>query len=181
MVYILLADGFETAEALCPCDMLRRANVPVQLVGVNGPAARSGQGVTVRTDITLEEVSFDDLELLMLPGGLVGVDNILASEDAMALIRRTAAAGKYVAAICAAPTILGRLGLLEGKRAVCYPGMEDGLTGAQPCVGESVVVDGNIVTGEAAGSSIAFGLKLVELLCGPEVERKVHQGIHYHG
>ncbi|MCD7918214.1 MAG: DJ-1/PfpI family protein [Clostridiales bacterium] len=181
MVYILLADGFETAEALCPCDMLRRANVPVQLVGVNGPTARSGQGITVRTDSTLKEVSFDELELLMLPGGLVGVDNILASKDAMALIRRTAAAGKYVAAICAAPTILGRLGLLEGKRAVCYPGMEGGLTGAQPCVGESVVVDGNIVTGEAAGSSIAFGLKLVELLCSPEAERKVHQGIHYHG
>ncbi|MCD7856356.1 MAG: DJ-1/PfpI family protein [Clostridiales bacterium] len=181
MVYILLADGFETAEALCPCDMLRRANVPVQLVGVNGPTACSGQKVAVQTDITLDEVSFDEMELLMLPGGLVGVDNILASDAAMDLICKAAAAGKYVAAICAAPTILGKLGLLEGKRAVCYPGMEGGLTGAQPCVGESVVVDGNIVTGEAAGSSIAFGLKLVELLRGAAAEQKVHQGIHYHG
>lgn len=181
MVYILLADGFETAEALCPCDMLRRANVPVQLVGVNGPVACSGQKVAVQTDITLEEVSLEEMELLMLPGGLVGVDNILASDAAMDLICKAAAAGKYVAAICAAPTILGKLGLLEGKRAVCYPGMEGGLIGAQPCVGECVVVDGNIVTGEAAGSSIAFGLKLVELLRGAEAERKVHQGIHYHG
>lgn len=181
MVYILLANGFETAEALCPCDVLRRANVPVQLVGVNGAAACSGQKVAVQTDITLDEVSFDEMEMLMLPGGLVGVDNILASDAAMDLIRKAAAAGKYVAAICAAPTILGKLGLLKGKRAVCYPGMEDGLIGAQPCAGESVVVEGNIVTGEAAGSSIVFGLKLVELLRGAEAAEKVRTGIHYHG
>lgn len=181
MVFILLADGFETVEALSPCDMLRRAGVPVQTVGVYGKTVVSGQKIPVEADITLDELSFDALEMLVLPGGLVGVEGIANSPEAVALIRRAETAGKYVAAICAAPTILGKLGLLRGRRAVCYPGMEDGLTDAEVRKGEPVVVDGRIITAEAAGSSIAFGLKLVELLCGPEQAQRICKGIHYHG
>lgn len=179
MVAILLADGFETAEALCPCDVLRRAGVDVALVGVTGKQVVSSQKVTVQADLLLSEVNPEALELLMLPGGLRGVQNLKASADAMALLHQTAAAGKYIAAICAAPTILGEEGLLNGVRAVCYPGMEDGLTGAVVCAEEKVVVDSTIVTGQAAGSSIAFGLKLVELLRGTEAAEKVRHGIHY--
>lgn len=179
MVAILLADGFETAEALCPCDVLRRAGIEVALVGVTGRRVTSGQGVTVEADAALSDVSAELPELVMLPGGLQGVRNLRESPEAMRLLHEMAAAGRYVTAICAAPTVLGAEGLLVGKRAVCYPGMEDGLTGAVVCAGERVVVDGNIVTAEAAGSSIAFGLKLVELLRGSAAAEKVRRGIHY--
>jgi 4-methyl-5(b-hydroxyethyl)-thiazole monophosphate biosynthesis len=181
MVAILLADGFETVEALAPCDMLRRAGVPVQLVGVGGTTLTSGQQMAVQADCALEELDASQVEMVLLPGGLMGVENLQNSSAAMALVRQCAAEGKYVAAICAAPTILGKLGLLEGKRAVCYPGMESGLTGAEVCKGSGVVVDGTIVTAEAAGSSIAFGLKLVELLKGRVTAERIGLGVHYHG
>lgn len=179
MVAILLADGFETAEALCPCDILRRAGVPVALVGVTGKRVLSGQQIAVETDLLLNEVNPDEVELLMLPGGLVGVQNLQKSEEAMALLHQVAAAEKYIAAICAAPTILGKEGLLVGKRAVCYPGMEAGLTGAVACPEEQVVMDGMVITAQAAGASLAFGLKLAEVLKGAAVAEKVRHGICY--
>lgn len=181
MVYILLGNGFETVEALCPCDLMRRAGIKVALTALTSDkAVVSGQNITVTADITLDEVCFDDMELIMLPGGLGGVENILASKNACALIQQAAAAGKWVSAICAAPTVLARLGLLEGKNATVYPGMEEQLTGAKAQIGFNVVQDGTIITGEAAGSSFDFGLKLVELLRGTEAAETVKFGVHYH-
>lgn len=181
MVYILLGNGFETVEALAPCDVMRRAGLDVSLVAL-GPnlEVTSGQGVKVLADITLDQVSTKDMELLMLPGGLGGVSEILNSMPAMILIQKAAEKGKWVCAICAAPTILAQLGLLDRRNAVVYPGMEEQMFSAVVLKGEHVVEDGRFITGEAAGSSIEFGLKLVEVLKGKEIMEQVKNGIHYH-
>lgn len=176
MVYILLADGFEEAEAIVPADLLRRAGADVALVGVTGPMVTGGHGVAVRCDVTLDQVDFDALEMLVLPGGMGGVENLGKSSAAMELVRRTARSGRYLAAICAAPTLLGGLGLLEGRQAVCYPGMESAMTGARAKPGNSVVTDGALITGEGPGAAFPFGLKLVEALKGAEAARQVADG-----
>lgn len=179
MVYILLGDGFETVEALAPADLMRRAGIEVALVGVNGKTVVSGQGITVQADLTLDQVDFGKLELLMLPGGLGGVDAISKSIPAIALIQRAANHGHWVAAICAAPTVLARLGLLDRRNATVYPGMEEEMFSAIVKVGEKVVKAGRIITGQAAGSSFDFGLKLIEVLRGAEAAEQVRRGVHY--
>lgn len=181
MVYILLGNGFETVEALTPCDVLRRAGVEVALVTVNGDkSVVSGQNITVQADLTLDQVSLDNMEMLVLPGGLGGVHNILSSIDAQVMIHNAATEGKYVCAICAAPTILAQLGLLDRRSATVYPGMEEQMFSAVMMKGAHVVEDGRIITAEAAGSSFEFGLKLIEVLRGKEASDKVKNGIHYH-
>ena len=181
MVCILLGSGFEEAEALVPADLLRRAKIPVCLAGVDGDAVTGAHGITVQTDCPVSQVKESELELLMLPGGLGGVDAIRASDAAVSLIRRCHDRGVRLAAICAAPTVLAGLGLLDGVRAVCYPGMEGQMPGAVPQPGTPVVEDGSIVTGEAAGSAFPFGLKLIEVLRGRELADKVRRSVHYHG
>lgn len=182
MVYILLGTGFETAEALAPADVLRRGGVPVSLVGVSGPTVTSSQSVTVTADVTLDQVRLAPGDLVMLPGGLGGVDVLEHSEAAMALIRQAAADPQvWLCAICAAPTLLARAGLLPaGTRAVCYPGMEGDLvnTGAVPCMSEPFVVEDHLITGRAAGSSFEFGLALLSALAGPEAAQRVKDAIH---
>lgn len=173
MVYILLADGFEEAEAIVPADLLRRAGAEVALTGVTGPVVTGAHGIAVTCDRKLEQVKMEDLELLMLPGGLGGVENIGASPAAMELIRSAAEAGRYVAAICAAPSLLGKLGLLEGRRAVCYPGMEETMGAVNAQRGHSVVADGHFITGEGPGAAFDFGLKLVETLKGDAAAKQV--------
>lgn len=181
MVAILLAPGFEESEAIVPADLLRRAGVEVALVSTGDLLVESSHHITVRADMTLAQLDSSEVELLFLPGGLGGVDNLSKDDRVAALVREIADKGNYVTAICAAPTLLGQYGLLEDKRAVCYPGMEEGLTGARIEVGAPVVADGRIITGEAAGSAIPFGLKLVETLKGPQAAQAVAQAIHYHG
>lgn len=182
MVYILLGTGFETAEALAPADVLRRGNVPVSLVGVSGPTVTSAQTVTVTADLTLDQVQLAPGDMVMLPGGLGGVDVLEHSEEAMALVRQAAADPQmWVSAICAAPTLLARAGVLPaGNRGVCYPGMEGDLVsaGVTPCMEEPFVVDGHFVTGRAAGSSFEFGLALLSALAGPEAAQRVKAAIH---
>lgn len=174
MVYILLADGFEEAEALVPADLLRRADVRVALVGVTGPVVTGAHGIKVCSDCPVEQVNAEEMEMLVVPGGLGGVQNVAASPVAMELVKQAADDGKWLAAICAAPSlVLGPAGLLKERRAVCYPGMEDTMTGALAQKGCSVVTDGNIVTGEGPGAAFEFGLKLVEALKGGEIARKV--------
>lgn len=180
MVYILLGEGFEEAEALVTADVLRRAEVPVSLTGIGGEFVTGSHGITVKTDVTVESVSLSGGDMVVLPGGLGGVASMEGSGPAMALIRQAAENPEiWLAAICAAPTLLGRWGLLEGKNAVCYPGMEEGLTGAQPQMDQGVVVAGKIITGRAAGSAFDFGLTLVEVLAGKEESDKVRHGIYY--
>ncbi len=179
MVAILLGTGFEEAEALVPADLLRRAGVQVVLAGVNGPQIAGAHGITVQADRTVEQLNSAQVDLVMLPGGLGGVESIGASKAALDLIGRVWDGGRYVAAICAAPTLLARMGLLQGRRAVCYPGMEDQMTGAQPQPGEQVVVDGKLITGQAPGAAFPFALKLVEILKGPAALAQVVAETHY--
>jgi len=179
MVYILLAPGFEEAEALVPADLLRRAKVDVKLASIAGEMVSGSHGITVAADTTLEHVDLSQAEMVVLPGGGVGVKNLGGEPAVEQLVRQAAEKGLWVAAICAAPTLLGRWGLLEGKNAVCYPGMEDGLTGAQPHMDQGVVVDGKLITGRAAGSAFDFGLALVEALRGKGEAERVRHAVHY--
>lgn len=181
MVCILLGTGFEEAEALVPADMLRRANIPVCMAGVDGLSVTGAHDITVKADCAVSDVTVDELELVFLPGGLGGVDAIKSSPAAMELIRQAHDKGIKLAAICAAPTILAELGYLDGKQAVCYPSMLDRLTGADTTHGQSVIVDGTIITGEAAGSAFTFGFKLIEVLRGAEKAKKVCSSVYYYG
>ena len=181
MVAILLGNGFEESEAIVPADLLRRAGVEVSLTALDGTEVKSSHNITVKADTTLSALDVDKLELLFLPGGLGGVEAIQNCPAALKLVRAVYDKGKYLSAICAAPTILGALGLLNGRKAVCYPGMEDGLIGADVQKGCGVVVDGSLITGEAAGSAFDFGLKLVELLKGSAAAQQVKNAVHYHG
>lgn len=179
MVYILLAPGFEEAEALVPVDMLRRANIETATVSITGEPVPGSHGVTVLADVTLDDVDLSKADMLVLPGGGPGYKNLGKEPKVEQLVRKAAEKGLWLAAICAAPTLLGRWGLLEGKNAVCYPGMEEGLTGAQPRMDQGFVVDGKIITGRAAGSAFDFGLALVEALAGAAEADKVRHGIYY--
>ena len=146
---------------------------------ITGEPVPGSHGVTVLADITLDEVDLSKADMLVLPGGGPGYKNLGKEPRVEQLVRKAAEKGLWVAAICAAPTLLGRWGLLEGKNAVCYPGMEEGLTGAQPRMDQGFVVDGKIITGRAAGSAFDFGLALVEALAGAAEADKVRHGIYY--
>lgn len=179
MVYILLAPGFEEAEALVPADLLRRAEIETALVSITGEPVPGSHGITVTADTNLDGVDLSKADMVVLPGGGPGHKNLGKEPRVERLVEEAAEKGLWVAAICAAPTLLGKWGLLTGKDAVCYPGMEDGLTGAQARMDRGFVVDGKIITGRAAGSVFDFGLALVEALAGKEEADKVRHGIHY--
>ncbi|MGI5962083.1 MAG: DJ-1 family glyoxalase III [Lawsonibacter sp.] len=179
MVYILLAPGFEEAEALVPADLLRRAGRSVSLVALEGEFVTGSNRIVVKADVPLSQVDLTQAEMVVLPGGRRGVEQLSRHPGVAGLIQEAADREIYVAAICAAPTLLGALGHLKGRKAVCYPGMEDGLTGAIPCPDKQVVTDGKWITGQAAGASFAFGLKLVETLAGPEKAEEVRNAVHY--
>lgn len=184
MVYLLLGNGFEETEAVAPLDCLRRAGIDTCTLGIGGFKVRSSHQMTVMPDSTVDSLTpadVDDTEMVILPGGLGGVAAIKENLRATTLIRKCYEDGKWVAAICAAPTVLADLGILKGRKATVYPGMEDGLKDAVPQIGSQVVVDGNIITGEAAGSAWEFGLKLVECLRGRETAEKVALDVHFHG
>lgn len=184
MIYVILGNGFEETEAMGPIDCLRRAGLPVCTLGIGGTAVTSSHAVEMRADRALDSLTQADVEaaeMVILPGGLGGVAAIQGSEEAMNLIRFAAEHDRWIAAICAGPTVFGGMGLLEGKKAVCYPGMEEGLCDAQVQLGSQVVVDGKTVTGEAAGSTLEFGLTLVRCLAGQEKADEVARAIHFHG
>ena len=170
MVYILLGDGFEEMEALCACDILRRGGAAVTTLSVSGQPVRGAHGIAVTADRTVEEASMRDLEMVVLPGGLGGV-------SAMDLIARAWAADRYVAAICAGPTALAELHITDGRRATCYPGLEPEMGTARMQPGAQVVRDGRLITGEAPGAAMAFGLALLEALKGPETAAAVAAGL----
>lgn len=177
MVYVFLADGFEDIEALAPIDILRRANVDVKTVGVTGKEVTSSHGVTVKADISVSDIKLDsDLELIVLPGGMPGTLNLEASVGVQKAIDFCAANDKYIAAICAAPSILGHKGLLKGKKATCFPGFEKDLVGANAC-SDLVVKDGKIITGKGSGACIEFGLKLAEILVSADAALNIKAGM----
>ena len=163
MVYVLLGTGFEETEAIAPIDLLRRAGVKVLTVGIGSKTVYGGHGIGVEADITLEEMDLTDLEMIVLPGGLGGVATARASQKALDALRFAWENDKFVAAICAAPLIFGRRGLLHSKNATCFPGFENELAGAV-IVNAPVVTDGNITTANGMESALLFGKELVALL-----------------
>lgn len=172
MVYVLLGTGFEETEAIAPIDLLRRAGIPVLTVGLNGKIIYGGHGIGVEADITPEEVDLTVLDMVVLPGGLGGVTSIRKSEKAMDIIRFAHENGKYTAAICAGPTVLGDLGITNGKHIVCYPGCEDGCPGAA-VESDAACTDGLLITGTSAGCAVPFGLALITALKGGEAAEAV--------
>lgn len=171
-VYVFLATGFEEIEALTPVDILRRGGVDVNLVSITGNEIVTGaRGINVKADVLFEDLDKDAADMLVLPGGMPGTTNLMAYEPLMELVKAYNLKGKYVTAICAAPTIFGKIGLLSGKKATCYPGMEGDLTGADVKY-DSVVVDGNIVTSRGMGTALDFALKLLEINTGSVEEAK---------
>ena len=166
MVYMLLGTGFEETEAIAPLDLLRRAGVEVLTVGVNGKTVYGGHGIGIEADILLEEMDLTQLEMIILPGGLGGVAAVRASEPAMNALQFAWENDKFVAAICAGPTVLADLGITNGKNATCYPGCENGMGSANMIPGAAAVRDGKLITGASAGCAVKFGLALVEALKG---------------
>lgn len=158
-VYVFLAEGFEEMEAVTPIDLLRRAGVDAKLVSVTGNRAVTGtHGVTYLADLLFEEIS-EDADMLVLPG----TTNLQAHEGLTRLLLQQHEAHKWVAAICAAPMVLGALGIVKDRHATIYPGIEDKLIGATPLADE-VVVDGNVITSRAPGTAIPFAIALAKLL-----------------
>ena len=169
MVYVLLGTGFEEVEAITPIDLLRRADIPVTTVGITGKTVFGGHNIGIEADITIDELKPDDLEMIVLPGGLGGVSSARASEKAMELLRYAWDNNKFVAAICAGPTVLADLGITEGRAATCYPGCEDGMGNAKLVNNIPCIRDGNLITGTSAGCAVPFGLMLIAALKGQDV------------
>ncbi|MBE7012036.1 MAG: DJ-1/PfpI family protein [Ruminococcaceae bacterium] len=161
MVYIMLADGFEEVEALACCDILRRAEIKTYLASIDGEYVTGSHKITVKSDMAAKDIDFSQVEGLVLPGGMPGTLNLQKSEVVTELIRHCVENNKLIGAICAAPMILGDMGVLEGKKATCFPGFEENLTGAE-VVNDFVVSDGNIITGKGAGASIMFGAAIAD-------------------
>ena len=177
MVYVLLGTGFEETEAIAPVDLLRRAGIGVQTVGINGKIVYGSHNIGVEADITLEQMDLNTCEMIVLPGGLRGVASCRESSAAMDALLTCWKAGKYVAAICAGPTVLADLHIPDGKDATCYPGCEGQMGSAHMVSGAAAVQDGKLITGTSAGCAAAFGLKLIAALKGQEAADAVRAQI----
>ena len=176
MVYMLLGTGFEETEAIAPLDLLRRANIEVATVGLNGKIIKGSHGIGVEADLEIGQTDMQDAEMIILPGGLGGVASIKACPAALDAVRNAYDNGKYVAAICAGPTILAQLGITDGKNATCYPGCEPQM-GTANMVNAAAVTDGKVITGTSAGCAIPFGLALIAALKGQEAADAVEKQI----
>ena len=178
MIYMFLANGFEEVEALCPLDLLRRAGCEVTTVGVGGDLIVGSHKIAVQADIP--EAMFRDAhpEMVILPGGMPGTKHLDECRTVDTALRVAASSGAFIAAICAAPMVLGKRGYLEGKRAVCFPGFEEYLTGATlPTDGTRVVRDGKIITAAGMGVALDFGLELVRALKGDAAAEALRRAV----
>ncbi|MCL2637454.1 MAG: DJ-1/PfpI family protein [Oscillospiraceae bacterium] len=179
MIYLFLADGFEEIEALAPVDLLRRAGKQVLIAGVGGKEVVSTRNIRIIADIEASEIALNnELKMIILPGGMPGTNNLEACEKVIEAIKYCAENNIYIASICAAPSILGKMGLLKGRRATCYPGYEKFLEGAKVC-NTGVVADGKYITAMGAGKSVAFALRLIETLCGSDKAKEIGHSICY--
>ena len=177
MVYLFLANGFEEIEALTPLDMLRRAGIEVTSVSINKDNTVTGaHGIKVIADKVIDNIPITDIDMVILPGGLPGADNLRLDSRVNAFIDEAINLNKFVCAICAAPRILGEKGLLKGKNAVCYPGFEQYLDGAN-VVDAGCVRDGNIITSKGMGKATEFSLSLIEALKDKDTAEKIRNSI----
>lgn len=178
--YLFFATGFEEVEALTVVDILRRGGVDCKTVSVTGDYdVTSSHAVTIRADLLFEEQSLEDGDMLILPGGIPGTPNLKAHAGLDKLIRQYHEAGKYLAAVCAAPTVYGEKGLLQGRKATCFPGMESGLVGAEHRE-DKVVCDGQFITSRGMGTCIDFGLTLLAKLTDEGNAQTIGQKIVYY-
>lgn len=178
LVAIMLGDGFEPVEALAPADALRRGGVKVDLVSVmEGLQVTSAQDITMYADDGVGDVDLDGFDMIMVPGGSVGVENLAKCQPLAEALKRFMAEGKLVASICAGPTILADLGLLEGRKATCYPGCQDGFPQGVYQEGLGVVRDGNLITASGPGQALDFGIETLRALMGDAVADEVAQSM----
>ncbi len=176
-VAVYFATGYEEVEALSVVDILRRGGVEVLMVGADGKKVVSSRNhVNINMDILVEEVNHEEIDMMVLPGGIPGVDNLIANETLVENLKAFKEKGKWLAAICAAPSVLGRLGLLKGEQATCYPGYENQLLGCEH-VAERVVVSNHVITAVGAGASLDFGYKILEMIKGKELSDKIRAGM----
>ncbi len=179
MVYVFLADGFEEIEALAPVDFLRRAGITVKTASLKGKSAVGAHNIEVTADINIDDVSLDeDVDAVILPGGMPGSQNLFDDKRVHRAIDFAVDNNKLVCAICAAPFILGRKGLLKGKNATCFPGFQEELLGAT-VINQGVVKDGNIITAQGAGVAWEFGEKIASVLVGSEISQKILLGLQW--
>ena len=176
-IFVFLADGFEEIEALAPVDILRRAGLSVKTVSAMDEQVVAGaHGVPVLADVMFDEINAEDAEMILLPGGLPGATNLDAHQGLSQMILDFAKEEKPLAAICAAPLVFGNRGLLEGKKATCYPGFETYLKGAQ-YTAALVEKDGNFITGKGPGAAMEFAFAIVEKYCGMDKVNELKQGM----
>lgn len=176
MVYVFLAEGFEEMEALAPIDLLRRVGVEVTTVGVGGKLIKGAHGVGFTADSDGEGLDFSDVDCVVLPGGMPGTTNLDASPMVEACLMKAAEKNALIAAICAAPSVLGHKGLLKGKKATCFPGFEEDLLGALH-TGAPVEKDGNIITARGAGVALDFALALVAELKDETAAKELRESL----
>lgn len=178
-VCIFLAAGFEEIEGLTVVDLLRRAGIDIKMISIGGTLGVTGShGIYTEADLLFTQLEFEDTDMLVLPGGMPGTLNLGKHEGLQALLKEFHEKEKKIAAICAAPSILGDLGILEGHEATCYPGFEERLTGAKVLT-DRVVVSGHITTSRGMGTAIPFALSLIEQLAGKEEAEKIRASIIY--
>ena len=179
-VYVFLADGFEDVEALIPIDVLRRGGVEVVTVSTTEfTQVESAHGVSIETDIQFDQSDYTDADLLMLPGGMPGASNLFAHEGVCEALKAQFAAGKKIAAICASPAVvLAPLGILDGKRATCYPGFEQALAKAT-YTADLVTVDGNITTGEGPAAAFPYAYELLTQLIDKATSDQIAEGMRF--
>ena len=175
-ILVPLAEGFEEIEFSTFVDILRRAGMTVTVAGLKECAISRAHSVSLTPDTLIDKVSADDFDVIVLPGGNPGYVNLEKSEKVLQLVREMHDRNKYVTAICAAPSVLAKAGVIQGKRATIFPGMEDALTGAQYSKGR-VVIDGRIITSQGPGTAMEFAIKLVEVLAGRNKAEEVAMGV----
>ena len=178
MIYVFLANGFEEVEAICPVDIMRRAGLSVTTVGIGGSQITGSHGITVCADISEDKLNISDAEMIFLPGGMPGTLNLAASPIVKSAIEYAVENDIYISAICAAPSILGEMGILKGKEAICYPGFEDKLLDAKISK-KRVVKDGKIITAAGMGVATDMGLCIVEALVSKETAEKLRTAVIY--
>ncbi len=177
MIYIMLADGFEITEALTTVDVLRRAKLDTLTVGVMGKTVTASCKVKVEADITPDEVELDRLDCVILPGGLDGTHNLDASDFVHGVLDFALENNKQICAICAAPSILAKRGILDGKNATCYPGFDTIHSDKVNYTGEPAVSCDNVITGKGAGCTINFGLLIAEKMASKEIADHVRESM----
>ncbi len=178
MIYLMLADGFEEIEALTPLDILRRAGIEIKTVGVTGKTVIGAHSILVVADILADDIILENMSAIILPGGMPGTLNLKNDKRVENAVLYAAEKGLLIAAICAAPSILGRLGLLKSKEAVCFPGFEDELTGAK-ILDKKVALSGNIITAAGAGVAAEFSFKILSYLKGTETAEELKKTMLY--